>query len=208
MDGWMDVRLYTVYKTKYRLNGGWEGPVFGETHEWGFNVYRPARDQCMFYVCCGASTNSCRTCDVWVISCHTRRRSGLRAPPSVFALSCTLRIQAISYLTVDGNPLLWWKCIFNLSLFFWMLNHSFSSGASIPSEAMMQFPPCFKSPPISEIFIRLRRKFSRFYLLREQISIFIHKNFWWPFLVIDHKFEISLSIFVLSAQFPLSRPNL
>ena len=38
------------------------------------------------------------------------------------------------------------------------------TGASIPPEAMMQFPLCFRFPPISEKKIRTHGKFSKFYL--------------------------------------------
>jgi len=77
-----------------------------------------------------------------------------------------------------------------------------------PPEAMMHFPLLSDIPPISEKFLRLRRKFSQFYLFRKRFSIFICQNFLWLFLVIDHKFVIFPSIFALSVYFPLFRKNL
>jgi len=55
------------------------------------------------------------------------------------------------------------------------------AGASIPSEAMMHFSPCFRVPPISEKFLRLHRKFFPILPFPKNISdFFIRQNFWWP----------------------------
>ena len=62
-------------------------------------------------------------------------------------------------------------------------------GASIPPEAMMHFPLCFRfSPCFQKIFLTLR-KILNFTLF----PIFIRQNFWWLFLVIDTtNFEFSV----------------
>ena len=54
---------------------------------------------------------------------------------------------------------------------------------------MMHFPPCFRFPPLfSENFQTLRKFFTIF----TNFLIFIRRNFWWPFLVINHKFRLPL----------------
>ena len=49
---------------------------------------------------------------------------------------------------------------------YWRVWHFPSSGASIPPETMMHFPPCFRFPPIFE-------KLLKFYLLPKNLLIFI-----------------------------------
>ena len=75
-----------------------------------------------------------------------------------------------------------------------------------PPEVMMHFPPVSDSPHFWKIF-RLYQKFSKFYLFPKNFSILIRQNFWWPFLVIDHKFRISPFFFPVSIHFPLFRLN-
>src|SRR6218665_3884450 len=83
------------------------------------------------------------------------------------------------------------------------------AGASIPSEAMMHFSPCFRVPPISEKFLRLHRKFSQFYLFQKTFPIFSSAKISDDLLfVIDHKVVISPSIFALSVHFlPISEKS-
>ena len=52
------------------------------------------------------------------------------------------------------------------------------------------FSPSFRFPPIFEK-ISDSGKFSKFYFFPKNFSIFIRQNFWWPFVIIDHKFRIS-----------------
>ena len=71
--------------------------------------------------------------------------------------------------------------------------------------------PCFRFPPIPHIFEKyfgLRDKLFRFHLVPPKFPIFIRQNFWWPFLVTDHRFWISPSIFAVSVHFPLFRENI
>jgi len=53
------------------------------------------------------------------------------------------------------------------------------------------FPLCFRFPPCFRKMFSVRGKFPKFYLFLKNFSIFIHQNFWWSFLVINHKFRIS-----------------
>ena len=71
------------------------------------------------------------------------------------------------------------------------------------------FPSCFKFPPISEKFLRLRRKFSQFDLFRNNFPIFIRKisDDLFFLLVIDYNFVMSSPVFALSVHFPLFRKN-
>ena len=69
------------------------------------------------------------------------------------------------------------------------------------------FPPLFQiSPYFREIF-GLWGKFSKLYLFLKNFLIFIRRNFWWPFLVIDHKFRISPLFSLFHYIFPLFREN-
>jgi len=63
-----------------------------------------------------------------------------------------------------------------------------------------------------QIFPQFPRNFSdsvenfhKFYLFRKEISIFIRQNFWWLFLVINHKFLISPYFRPFSLSLPLSK---
>src|SRR6218665_1246206 len=80
------------------------------------------------------------------------------------------------------------------------------TGASIPSEAMMHVPPMFQiSPPVSE---KLSDSVENFPVLPfpEKFSDF-HPSKFHIFLVINHKFRISLQ-YPLSIHFtPLFRQN-
>jgi len=78
------------------------------------------------------------------------------------------------------------------------------AGASFPSETMMHFPPLFQIPPYFRKMFRLSGKLSQFYLFPKNFLIFIRRNFWWLFLVINHKFRIP-PIFPVSVHFPLFR---
>ena len=63
--------------------------------------------------------------------------------------------------------------------------------------------PLFQiSPPYFRQIFRHCGKFSKFYLIQKNFLIFIRQNFWWPFLVIDHKFRIS-PYFSCFSTFPL-----
>ena len=132
--------------------------------------------------------------------------------------SANLRLRTAGLL--DGRPWTWLNLAKPLFRFMTRLLWGFSRPLSIivrqrcelqgrpfPSEAMMHFPLVSDFP---DKFLGLCRKFSRFYLFRENISIFIRQNnFWWPFLVIDHKFEIFPSLFsFFPSNSPLFRPNL
>jgi len=78
------------------------------------------------------------------------------------------------------------------------------SGGPSPLRPWCISPLVSDFPPIFEKFLRLRRKFSRVYFFLEKLLIFFRQFYWRLFsVIIDHKFEISPSIFVLSAQFPL-----
>jgi len=69
------------------------------------------------------------------------------------------------------------------------------------------FPPLFQiSPYFREIF-GLWGKFSKLYLFLKNFLIFIRRNFWWPFLVIDHKFWISPLFSLFQYISPLFRGN-
>ena len=64
------------------------------------------------------------------------------------------------------------------------------TGASIPPKAMMHFPPCFRFPPLFPKNFLIPWKISQILPFPDFFSIFIRRNFLWPFLVIDHKFWI------------------
>ena len=74
-----------------------------------------------------------------------------------------------------------------------------------PPEAMMHFPLVSKFTPISEKFLRLRRKFSRFYLFRQHFFDFHPLKFLMTFLVIDYKFRNSFLISLFHSLPPISK---
>jgi len=52
--------------------------------------------------------------------------------------------------------------------------------------------PCFRFSPISDKFPDSMKNFANFTFSQQNFSVFIRRNFWWPFfLVIDSEFRIS-----------------
>ena len=70
------------------------------------------------------------------------------------------------------------------------------SGASIPSEAMIHFPPVSDSPLISAKFLKIRGKCSQFYLFLKHFSI--SKNLWWPFFT--HRLQMLIFLLFSFAE--------
>jgi len=83
------------------------------------------------------------------------------------------------------------KEVHSLSLALTLLLY-LSPGASIPPETMMHFPPCFRFLPYFRNIFRLWEFFFTILPFPETFLDFHPpKYFWWPVLVIDHKFTIS-----------------
>ena len=74
----------------------------------------------------------------------------------------------------------------------WLNGWCLLAGASIPSEAMMHFPPPFQIFPLFSKNFQTLWKIFQILPFPEKFLDFIRQNFWWPFfLVIDLKFRIS-----------------
>src|SRR6218665_4016079 len=81
------------------------------------------------------------------------------------------------------------------------------TGASIPPEAMMHFPPCFRFPPLFSKNCLTFWKIYKMLPFPEKISYFHPPKFLTTFfLVIDHKFRISPLFYYISP--PPIRENL
>jgi len=55
------------------------------------------------------------------------------------------------------------------------------TGASIPPETMMHFPPVSDFPLCLRKIFRLSEFFLQYYLFQKNFFTFIRQNFWWPF---------------------------
>src|SRR6218665_1561851 len=61
-----------------------------------------------------------------------------------------------------------------------MYDYTFGSGASIPPETMMHFPPCFRFPPYFRKIFGLSENCLQFYLFPTNFLTFIRQNYLFP----------------------------